>query len=250
MDTRFPELQRWAAKGCDAIQISKKQSADLITLTYFLNVEYARANGYDLIFYRSQRDASCAKNSTKCEVGCRHPTWGARHPSYCKLAGLGDALRRGYEWVVYLDSDAFVANLTLPLPKLLQAYGADADAAEGAPSATHHGFFGWDWPYTLGPNMGFMALRNTAEVRRMMSTWWNLFAGPYSIEHPMEQHTMQWQLMHLDRFRRRVQTLSLHTMDPSVVDAVVHLDHNAGTKNRLWVTARAIAEVLCARRAP
>lgn len=59
---------------------------------------------------------------------------------------------------------------------------------------------------------------------------------------------MQWQLMHLDRFRRRVQTLSLHTMDPSVVDAVVHLDHNSGTKSRLWTAARGIVDVLCSRR--
>ena len=51
-----------------------------------------------------------------------------------------------------------------------------------------------------------------------------------------------------DAFRQRVQTLSLHTMDPTVEDAVVHLDNNAGTKNRLWTSARAIAEVLCTRR--
>ena len=196
MDTRFPELQRWSHAGCDQLTISKTEMADLITLTYWLNVEYARTNGYDLLYYRSKRDASCGKSST-CDVGCSHSRWGPRHPSYCKVAGLGDALHRGYEWVVYLDSDAFIANSTLPLPQLLRAYGADADAAAGAPTASQHGFFGWDWPYTLGPNMGFMALRNTAETRRMMATWWNLYAGDYSLAHPMEQHTMQWQLMHL-----------------------------------------------------
>ena len=31
----------------------------------------------------------------------------------------------------------------------------------------------------------------------------------------------------------------------AVQDAIVHLDHNSGTKNRLWVSTRWIAEVLC-----
>lgn len=33
------------------------------------------------------------------------------------------------------------------------------------------GYFGWDWPYTLGPNMGFIALRNTASMRDLVRDW-------------------------------------------------------------------------------
>lgn len=169
MDTRVPDLHKMSYQGCSSLQLAKAQANDLITFTFFLNVEYASTNGYDLIFYKSKTDPSCKKR-VACEVGCSHSRWGPRHPSYCKLVGLADAFDRGYEWVVYLDSDAFIANVSLPLPQLLQAYGADADAAAGAANASQQSFFGWDWPYTLGPNMGFMALRNSPSMRSMVST--------------------------------------------------------------------------------
>ncbi|KAL1514572.1 hypothetical protein AB1Y20_003666 [Prymnesium parvum] len=251
IDTRPPQLHAWAERGCATVQLNKTSGVSFSTLTYFMNLEYARAHRYDLLFYAAAANESLAlpcPDGATCVAGCRHLRWGARHPSYCKLAGLADALSRGYDWVVYLDSDAFLANMSLALPALLRTYGASAAAAAGEEGAAEQAFFGWDWPYTLGPNMGFIAMRNTAHTRRMLYTWWNLFAGPYSMKHPMEQHTMQWQIMHLDAFRSRIQTLSLHTMDPSVSDAVVHLDHNAGTKSRTWIAARAIAHVLCTRR--
>lgn len=75
--------------------------------------------------------------------------------------------------------------------------------------------------------------------------WWNLFAGSYSMDHPFEQHTMQWQVAHLDSYRQRLRTLPLRTMDRSVREAIVHLEHNAGTKSRIWSSARAVAEVIC-----
>ena len=102
---------------------------DVISLTYFMNLEYAKHHSYDLLFYQGDQ-GGCAR--FKCAAACSHERWGARHPSYCKLAGLAAALDAGYEWVVYLDSDAFVANTSLALPELLQAYGADPDAAAGA----------------------------------------------------------------------------------------------------------------------
>ncbi|KAL3908957.1 MAG: hypothetical protein SGPRY_009599 [Prymnesium sp.] len=175
MDTRLPELPLWARDSCHTIPSGKARPTDLLSLTHFLNLQYARSQQYDLLFYRNTR-----------EQGCTHSRWGERHPSYCKLAGLADALHRGYEWVVYVDSDAFLANTTLPLRELLAQYGAEKGRSQQA-------FFGWDWPYTLGPNMGFIALRNTPQVHQMLRTWWNLFAGPYDLQHPMEQHTMQWQ---------------------------------------------------------
>ena len=45
-----------------------------------------------------------------------------RHPSYCKLAAVAEALSRGYRLVAFMDSDAFFQNATLPLPRLLSTY--------------------------------------------------------------------------------------------------------------------------------
>lgn len=226
MDDREPDLAKWLERH-ERNVFSLEEQAQLVTiLTWYLNLRYARRHGYSLVFYRLGNP------------GCTHPVWGARHPSYCKLTAIGEALAAGYSWVVYLDSDAFIRSHE-PLPTLLRKYGG---ALEGADAA--QAFFGWDHPFTLGPNMGFIALRNTATVVRMVQSWWNLNAGPFSELHPFEQRTLQWQIMHLDQYSRIITTLSLRTMDDAYPDGVVHLDHNAGTKTRIWVMAGAAAAML------
>lgn len=240
MDNRPPDLGGWLRQHGGTGEFTLDSQAELVTmLTAYLNMRYACRHGYTLLFYQLRRP------------GCMHPLWGSRHPSYCKLTAIGEALAGGYEWVVYLDSDAFV-RARHDLPSLLQKYGAPEDASSirgpnhivNASAVEPEAFFGWDHPFTLGPNMGFIALRNTEHTRAMVRVWWNAFAGTFSMFHPFEQHTLQWQVMHLDRYMARVQTLSLRTMDASYPDDVVHLDHNAGTKTRIWVMAGAAAQLL------
>ena len=231
MDTRDPS-EMPTLLGDASFSMRKHMNVTTFFLTHYLNLRYARAHGYDLLFFRM--------------VGrqCQHARWGARHPSYCKLSAVAEALSRGYEWVAAIDSDAFVRNTSLPLPALLRAYGGEPAAA--GPDV----FFGWDSPYTLGPNAGIFVVRNSAAARELLRVWWSLYPGEFGVEHPFEQRALQWQLAHLHRFRRRVQTLALRTMDPTYPDAIVHLDHNAGTKTRTWMGARAAAKLLPHRDHP
>ena len=52
---------------------------------------------------------------------------------------------------------------------------------------------------------------DTAFKPSRIRTWWNVYAGGYSTTHSFEQHVMQWQVMHLERYRQRLRTLSLLT---------------------------------------
>ena len=62
--------------------------------------------------------------------------------------------------MVWLDSDAFVRDVTLDLPSLLRRYGDEPSTSRGARAAdTTDAYFGWDAPYSLGPNAGFAVLR-------------------------------------------------------------------------------------------
>ena len=149
-DTRTPDLFDWSRSGCRVQHVDYKHMG-VATLTYYVNTQYALKHGYEVVYYALQGEG-CAHY--QCGAGCFHDRWGPRHASYCKVAALGAALVAGYEWVVYIDSDAFLANATLPLPALLRAYG-------GGNITEADGFFGWDHPYTLGPNMAFIAMRNT-----------------------------------------------------------------------------------------
>ena len=83
---------------------------DYPQLAFELNRGYACQHGYDLLYLRMQA------------ATCRHELLGERHPSYCKLAAVAEALHRGYALVAFLDSDAFFHNLTLSVPQLLSLH--------------------------------------------------------------------------------------------------------------------------------
>lgn len=180
--------------------------------------------------------------------------------------------------MVWLDSDAFVRDVTLDLPSLLRRYGGEPSTSRGVRAADMtDAYFGWDAPYSLGPNAGFAVLRgeggaggeggegsrgigaggrggrgigtvSAAGALEMLAVWWQLYHGQYGLEHAFEQHALHWQLLHMQPFRRRIDTLRLRAMQPTAEgvypDAVVHLDHNAGTKTRIWTMACAAAELL------
>ena len=205
------------------------------TLAAFCNMRWACLHGYDFFFFRLAGG------------GCTHPTWGRRHPSYCKLSAVSHVLALSkYDWVVFFDSDAFVRNSLVDLPQLLTQYGAvprslSAQPSTGMPSV----FFAWDTPYSLGPNAGFFVARDTNCTRELLHTWWHLDHGPYGVTHSFEQNSLQWVLMHTDSHRHTVQTLRLRAIHPLVPDAIGHLDHNVGTKQRVWsMAAAAVASIL------
>ena len=156
MDTRVPDLVNLARRWDATDQPMKHNALDSAVGAQFLNLKYACAHGYSLIFYQLVGH------------GCRHPLWGQRHPSYCKLAAVAETLAAGYGWVVCVDSDAFFqstgSKTFLELRALLRAYGATAEDAAGNGARA---LFGWDAPYTFGPNAGFMVLRNSPETREL-----------------------------------------------------------------------------------
>ena len=95
------------------------------TLAAFCNMRWACLHGYDFFFFRLAGG------------GCTHPTWGRRHPSYCKLSAVSHVLALSkYDWVVFFDSDAFVRNSLVDLPQLLTQYGAVPRSLSAQPSTS------------------------------------------------------------------------------------------------------------------
>ena len=104
---------------------SANNSAALTSFfAYFLNLQFCRQHRAQCLFYHLQSDDG---------GGCKHPRWGRRHPSYCKLAAVAHALfaeRRhrapSYRHVLFLDSDCFWRDSQLSAFDLLRLYGAPA----------------------------------------------------------------------------------------------------------------------------
>jgi hypothetical protein len=212
-------------------------SCDLTLAHADQNIRWACAHGYALYFLRLAGG------------GCLHPSWGQRHPSYCKLAAVAHVLSlSAFGSVVYLDSDVMMRNATeASLPELLRRYSAASYQSHYPQSASPAGaqlFFAWDTPYSLGPNAGFFVVHSSAAAREVLRAWWSLDPGPYGLSHAFEQQTLQWILMHTSRYRPLLRTLRLRAIEPPWRDAVHHLDHNTGTKARVWNIARAAAEGL------
>ena len=157
MDTRDPHTTATAIAQPD---FKLRRNASIYYfLTYYLNLRYAERHGYEIIYY------------CMIEKECQHPLWGARHPSYCKLTAIAHTLAlRRHRWVIWIDSDAFIRNVSLPLPALLRAYGAPVEDDEETAV-----YFGWDSPYTLGPNAGFAVLRNSEASAAQLHAWWNVY---------------------------------------------------------------------------
>jgi len=135
LDTRAPSFGS-TAHGAVSLKLVAPA-----TLAFFANIRWACKHGYDALLYRLG------------DFGCTHPTWGRRHPSYCKLSAVAHAMALGYRWLVFFDSDALVRESSLSLEQLLARYHSGA-AASSRSRARPSVFFAWDTPYSLGPNAG------------------------------------------------------------------------------------------------
>ena len=199
------------------------EALSYVHMAFYVNARYALRHGYSLLFLQLRAAAGTDG------AGCVHPLFGARHPSYCKLAALGEALvRRRFAAVLWLDSDAIMQHHALSLPAMLRKYRAPAsystpaDGGGGGGGAVTSGgtavaepsvYAAWDTPFSYGPNCGVMLWRNTPEALRALQTWWQMDGRPFGARHDYEQHAMQWRLVHLWALHGVIETLPLQTME-------------------------------------
>ena len=188
-------------------------------LAAIANAHYACLHGYDFQFVRLVED------------GCAHHVFGHRHPSYCKLPGIAAALRR-WRTVVFVDSDSWFVADAPPVEELLAAYGTGNSSL----------YLAWDWPYSNGPNCGFMVWRNSTRAVELLATWWHLDTGPFAAQHDYEQRAMYWGVANLRRFRGAIETLRIAPLAAearSTASPVVHVDHTRKAA-RYWQLSLAI----------
>lgn len=196
-DTRTPEI------GAD----------NYWSLAAQLNCLYARHFGYDFIYYLDDNVdvgqntlsvsedgvESHAKTASTCFLNgtvARGAAWG-------KLPSLADAFSRGYETVVYVDSDAFFRSdaAGISVGELLQRYGitsADEEILLWLAS---------DEPwYAKKPNSGLQLWINRPRSIRMLRRWWNIDVAAQ--QHPYEQEAVtqmfngnKWPIAVMEKFQ-------------------------------------------------
>ena len=178
-DTRTPEI------GAD----------NYWSLAAQLNYLYARHFDYDFIYYLDdyvdvgQNILSASEeggnSSAKIAATCYLNGTVARGAPWGKIPAVADALSRGYETVMYVDSDAFFRSdaAGISIEEMLKRYGvADADEeillwmASNAP-----------WNEKM-PNSGLQLWINRPRTMKMLRRWWNIDVTAQ--KHPFEQRAV------------------------------------------------------------
>ena len=222
---------------------TKTSKLHFTSFAAIVNAYYACSNAYDFLYMRLSED------------GCNHPTYGRRHPSYCKLPAIGVALRK-WRVVIFIDSDSwFVPHAPSIDAVIAESRGlrdlSDDGSRRGGAASTQDSSrspsltLAWDLPYSNGPNCGFMVWRNSTRARTMLSTWWHLDAGVYAAQHDYEQRAMHWAVVHLERYRHAIETIRVA---PLALDAassgspLIHVDHTRN-RDRYWRLGLAVLDI-------
>lgn len=110
-----------------------------------------------------------------------------------------DALQRGHESALFLDSDVIVRDRAFTRTALLQQYTTCSSAVTGCGDVFFGGnapFWGrgnWRLPTCAPPNTAVIFARNTPLARAALRTWWDAPAGEWAFNHSWEQRAL-WSL--------------------------------------------------------
>jgi hypothetical protein len=110
------EAKAWIVTG-DTTNLAPKSTMDSTSwmdLMAVLNLNYAQAHGYGYTRF--------TYNASDVNSVCAHPSFGARHASWCKLLVVAKVMAEApssVEYVMWLDSDAVVQQQQLTIPAMI-----------------------------------------------------------------------------------------------------------------------------------
>ena len=175
-----------------------------VSLAAYLNFQYTRLHaGMDFRFVQHLLNLS-SNSPDRDRPACYNAALGQyRAASWCKLQAVYHLMRTetAYDWLLYLDSDAVVTNLFLPVDGYLALVDAHLERGGGVcgtvaflnASSDCVALFASDDPwYRQLPNGGMWLVKRNALGMEFVSTWWHLDNSGWNTRWPhFEQHTLQ-----------------------------------------------------------
>lgn len=168
------------------------QEGSYLSLSYRINKHYAYLHQYEMIFLQypclskairttsgiaqSSHPATLNRKHCVCAI---HETYGARAAPWCKILAINSTLHSNpdIEWLLYIDSDAFVQNMAQPLDSAFLSTTSDVTLT-------------FNFPWTWKPaNSGIMFIHNTPASRGIFEEWWNVKSSKNMI-HDFEQSVL------------------------------------------------------------
>ena len=109
-------------------------------LVAVMNLKYAQSHGYEFVHYKLGNSEQVKKDGFgNHATGCKHPTYGVRHPSWCKLLGVHvfDALLSTSKLPVSSETeDPIVMYVDSDMVRVLQQ--CDSESFPGVQQANGH----------------------------------------------------------------------------------------------------------------
>ena len=194
------------------------------------NMLYAKAHGYKFVHYRMNNDGEDKQTNEQGndEVGCKHPKYGTRHPSWCKLLSMYQVLSDESELtaadgldpiVMYVDSDMLFNKPNISIEEYLEKSPVMDTANQTEVDIIQAGYpligkiKGWEGPHTcdatcskerhdatmlvnMDPNGNFgncgmqmWRARNPTKSMKLLSEFWNENDLRHNQGFPWEQHS-------------------------------------------------------------
>ncbi|KAL7533808.1 hypothetical protein ACHAWF_004628 [Thalassiosira exigua] len=188
--SRFPKSNTTASSGTAVIMYDTR--SPLIeggNYTFWkwsatLNFEYARRHGYDFIYMLDENDQTIESNAAsdglssvnkqlaQCILRKDPSTTVPQSVPWCKLLAVAAAFDKGYELVVYIDSDAFFKSDAPSIATILKKYaGPSSSGSLEKPLWVPN-----NAPYSpTRANSGMQIWNHSVPtVRALLNQWWKL----------------------------------------------------------------------------
>lgn len=201
---------------------------DYHALAYTINAYYAKRHGYLIRFvqtpcleYSAEDRVKHDEEATKRCVACIHEDWGGRTAPWCKLKAINDTMHRFGSFVdrfVYIDSDAFVAQLDVPFKeeyfqKPLNMF--------------------WNNPWNSPPVCtGIQFWQNNDMSHKMIDAWWNSNTGEYNLRHDYEQSVFRFKNSTIARYVSHIGIIRENVRENKQMDKDPFFRHITIKKNK------------------
>ena len=172
---------------------SSMEEAQYNSLSVLINSNYCQANNYDFIYfqpYYKQVDLSVNTNCTNPHTGS------PRHSSWSKLLSTLKAMEMGYDYVVYIDSDAVLRTNSYKLETFIEKYGEDKDFIflDNSPNLKVK--------VENSANAGFFIVKVNSSAKKSVQDWYNINLPRFDVTPFWEQYALWWHM--IDKMKVRI----------------------------------------------
>lgn len=243
----------------DTLMETATELCSINQITADINRRYACIHGYDYLYVQPMLP-TMGKRVERSSV--LHRQYGLRSPAWARIPVIHRALMQGYSTILYLDTDAFVRNLSMALPHMIDAISNDGvpwsnlvksgkDYVKNGtypltPSSKASILVSQDWNPTLRrtrgnqANTGVLIIRNTQASKEIMRMWWdsNVDGGRWNRRFMFDQQAFNALALQSAFFRRHVLMVKPRTINARSGRFIQHHTDSRHTANNFRVTVK------------